>query len=656
MYGGLILYAKMILMTPEDKSKIEELKKSLYSRNAPDIRQKRRLHFSPTESESVPTDWQHPPEEREDPELSRRYENTTMAFTTKLFIGSLIFFVVALSLGALLIFNGENIISANNIDITVNGPVTVAGGDPVTFDIQVANKNNITLETVDLVVDFPAGTVDAKDRSKELRQFRELMKDIRPGGTEEKRIDAVLYGEENTKKQIQINVTYRVAGSNAVFKKSKTYDVLISSSPLSLTVNAFKEVTAGQEFDVEVTLTSNSSDIIKNLLLRAEYPFGFTLTSTDTKAEGNKSTWKVGDIPPHGKKTVRFKGQLEGQDGEIRAFRFTAGAQSVQNPGTIGTEYIAAAKEVSIQKPFISSAISYNDDQGPNEYVGAFNSPVKTTLSWFNNLPTAIVDGELKVKMSGNAFDKNSVAPGEGYYKSADNEIVWSKITTSSLGSIGPGGSGDVNFTFTPRNFTTPSRLVTNPTITLELSVAGRRVSESSVPETLISSARRTIKISSDLTLTSHVTRTTGPFENTGFIPPKAEKQTTYTVTWTVDNTVNTISGAEVRALLPIYVKWLGKSSPGGEDIGFNNNNNQVVWRVGNVDTFTQNTGRRRQVSFQIALEPPVSQVGQIPFLVQDTTLIGVDDFTDVTLTNTQQPLTTRFSDGFKDGQDIVVR
>ncbi len=637
-------------MTPEDKSKIEELKKSLYSRNAPLVKQKRRLHMSQP-AETVPTDWVHPPETPENVELNKSYEQKTMAFSTKLFLGSLIFFICALSIGALLIYNGKNIISANNIDITINGPITVAGGDPINFDVQVNNKNNVTLEAVDLLVEFPAGTVDAKERSKELRQFKELMNDIGPGDTGQKRVDAVLYGEENSKRQIKVNVSYKVAGSNAVFKKTKIYEVLISSSPLSIAVNSYREVTSGQEFGVEVTLSSNSSDVIKNLILRVEYPFGFTLTSTDVKAEGNKSLWKIGDIPPHGKKVVRFKGNLEGQDGEARIFRFTAGAQSLQRPGTIGTEYIAAMKEISIQKPFISTAITFDNDANSSDYIGTFNVPVKATLSWFNNLPIAINDGELKVKISGNAYDKLAVSPGSGYYR--DNEIVWNKLTTPTLGSVGAGENGSINFNFIPHNFSTPSRAVTNPSVTLEVSVSGKRLGENNVPENVISSAKRTIKISSNLSLISQLNRTTGAFENSGPIPPKAEQQTTYTVTWIVDNTVNTVSGAQVRALLPVYVKWLGKVSPSGEDITYNANG-EVVWRVGNVDTFTQNNGRRRQVSFQIAFNPSVSQINQVPFLVQDTSLSGLDDFTGVTLSATQPALSTKFVDGFRDGQDVV--
>lgn len=648
-------------MTPEDKSQIEELKKSLYSRNAPDIRTKRRMRFGSRQDNAsqIPTDWQHPPETPgEEVVLNTEYKNNSMSFFTKFLMGSIIFFVIAMGIGAFLIFNGENIISANNIDITITGPVTVAGGDPVSFGVQVNNKNNIKLQSVDMAVDFPSGTVDPADGSKELKQFRETMDDIASGGIGQKTIKAVLYGEENTKKEITINVSYRVEGSNAVFQKQKTYEVLISSSPLSLSVSAFKEVTSGQEFEVALTVTSNSADIIKNLLLKAIYPFGFTLTSTDVKSDGNTSTWKIGDLPPHGQKVIKFKGKLEGQDNELRVFRFTTGAQSTKSPGIIGTEYIASTQEISIKKPFISTSISFDNEQGDGDYSTQFNSPVKATVTWFNNLPTAILDGEVHVKLSGNAFDKVSVAPGQGLYRSADNEIVWNRITTADLGSIGAGESGSVEFTFTPRDFSTPLKPVTSPSAALDVSVSGNRVSEANVPENVASSAHRIVKISSQLALSSTLTRGNVPFANTGPIPPKAEKETTYTVNWTVDNTANTVTGAEVRALVPAYVKWLGKISPAGEDVTFDSKSGLIVWRVGNVDSYTVNSGHRRNVSFQISFSPSVAQVGQAPLLVQDTSLTGQDDFTGATLKSGNQSLSTSFSTdpSFKDGDDRVVQ
>lgn len=643
-------------MTPEDKSKIDELKKSLYSRNAPDIRMKRHLHFERENVDNVKTDWEHPDEQLTINARLNQNKDNSMSFFTKLLIGSIIFFILAMGIGAYLVFNGANIISANNIDININGPITVAGGDPIDFGVQVNNKNNVRLQSVDIEVDFPVGTVDPIERSKELKQINDTMDDVVPGGVGQKSFKAVIYGEENSKKEILITILYRIKGSNAVFKKQKSYEILISSSPLSLAVSSFKEITSGQEMEFKVTLTSNSEEIIRNLLLRASYPFGFTVSSSDVKSDGNIAVWKIGDIPPKGKKTITFKGKLEGQDDETRTFHFTAGAQSVKNTDVIGTEYITVAQDVSIRKPFITTAISFDDDTGNKDNIGRFNTPIRATISWFNNLPTTINDGEIHVKIVGTAFDKVSVQPGEGLYRSIDSEIVWNRLTNSDLGSIGAGESGKVIFSFTPRNFTTPLKTITNPKISFDVSIQGKRTSESNVPETITSSVKRSVIISSNLALSSSILRS-GVLENIGPIPPRADKTTTYTVSWIVDNTSSTITGAEVRALLPAYVKWTGKISPSGEDISYDANKGEVVWRVGNVDSYTTNSGRRRQVSFQIALTPSLSQVGQAPLLVQDTTLVGHDDFTGEVLTSTRPALSTRFSTDatFRDGNDMVA-
>ena len=86
-------------MTTDEQSRIEELKKSLYSRSAPDIRTKRRLRFTRQEMD-MNTDWEHKEEgQREDVVLNTKYKDNSMSFFTKLFIGSIIFFLIALGIG-----------------------------------------------------------------------------------------------------------------------------------------------------------------------------------------------------------------------------------------------------------------------------------------------------------------------------------------------------------------------------------------------------------------------------------------------------------------------------------------------------------------------------------------------------------------------------
>ncbi|MEY2664816.1 MAG: hypothetical protein RIT04_624 [Candidatus Parcubacteria bacterium] len=645
-----------------DKSKIEELKKSLYSRTAQDIRPKHAVHFHQQEFE-VKTGWDEPQKILDDAqsvqtELNDHYEDHSMSFFTKLLIASGIFFLIALGIGGYLVLNGSNIVSANNVDIQVSGPVSVAGGDPLSLGVQVVNKNNVELTVVDLTVDFPDGTANPDDVSKSLTTYQQLMDDIAPGGMSQKTVRAALFGEENSKKEILVKVQYRVPGSNAIFYKEKTYEVLISSSPLSIKVDSYGEVNSGQEFDTTVTLTSNSKDILKNLVLKGTYPTGFTFISSNLQTSGNNATWKIGDLPPKSKKTIVIKGRLDGQDDEDRIFRFISGAASAKNDKTIGTQYIAGMNEVKIKKPFLSVGVELDGDSTNETHISSFDNPIEVEVSWFNNLESSVIDGEIHVKLSGNAFDKVAVSPGQGFYQSANNEIIWNKITTPDLSTIDAGGSGKVIFTVTPKNPKNSVRPITNPEMNISVSVKGNRISEANVPEAISSSASRHIAIAPDVNISGQIVRSIGPFVNTGPIPPQAEKETTYTVLWTVYNTSSDASNAQVVATLPAYVKWGGKVSPEDEAVTFNSVNGQVTWNIGNVPAYTGSSATKKTVAFQVILTPSVAQVGAELTLINQATLTATDNFTGVSLKSTQEARGTALGSdpAFKTGDERVVQ
>jgi hypothetical protein len=253
--------------TSDDKSHIDELKSSLYSRTAPDVRTRRKLRFS-EDTPEIKTDWDHPGEMVEPPvELNKKHKDHSMSFFTKLLIGSVVFCLIAVGVGAYLFFNGSNLISADNIDINIDGPVSISGGTPVSFDISIINKNNVNLQLVDMTVDFPVGTTDPNDTSEILQNYTKLIGNLPAGGSARETIKAIIFGEENLQKEITVTLTYGVEGSTSVFTKRRTYEVLINSSPINVSVSSFKEITSGQEFDLKVSLKSNSQEALISLWL-----------------------------------------------------------------------------------------------------------------------------------------------------------------------------------------------------------------------------------------------------------------------------------------------------------------------------------------------------------------------------------------------------
>lgn len=642
----------------DDKSYIEELKKSLYSRTAPDVRTKRKNRFDISLPE-VKTDWGHQEEPNVTPESLNKEYKKPMSFFTKLLIASGIFCVIAVSIGAYLFFNGANLISANNIDIRISGPVSIPGGVPVTFDVTIFNKNNVDLQLVDMSVDFPAGATKVDDPSQPLTNYQVMIGDIPVNGTAHKSISAIIFGEENLQKSISVTLTYSVKGSTAVFTKTQTYDVLINSSPINVTVSSFKEITSGQEFDLKVNLKSNSQQVLKNVLLKANYPFGYSFLSASMATLPDNATWKIGDIPAGSSRSITIRGKLTGEDSDLRVFRFLVGAQSPNDPKNIGTQYMSLEQDMVIQKPFISLGLTVdNEASGIADHVGQFNYPERVVVDWSNNLPVTVSNVAISVKISGTAYDKNFIQPDQGTFDSVNNVIVWDQRTNPELASVEAGDTGRVTFTITPKNTGTINNPVINPIIHFEVGVRGNRIQESNVPLQLSAALAKNIKISSTASLSGRIVRTSGPFANLGPIPPKAEKETTYTVIWDVDNTSSLVGNAQVSATLPPYIKWLDVVSPGTENITYDKNTGQVTWNVGTVGTYTLGSSGRREVAFQVSFTPSVNQIDQNPALVNRSTLKAVDNFTNTQLTSEQEYLTTRFSTdpAYRDGDETVAR
>lgn len=631
---------------PIDRNRIEDVKKTLYSRNFKP-KEKQRYELEETET-NINTDW------KDDDKIVPGKELPL----TKILLGALIFFVLASGFAVYRFWGGSNIVSGDNIEITLKGPVSVAGGEVLPLEVDIRNNNSVPLKVVDLQITFPDGSRDAENISKELKRYTEILGDMEVGATKTKLIKAVLFGEENSRKNINVSVEYRVAGSNAIFSKEKDFPILISSSPVNIIVKGITEANSNQNIDYEIEVVSNSVSTMKDLSLRVDYPFGFEYKSSTPKPYLDNNIWNIGDLAPGDKRTIKLSGNITGQDGEERVFKFTVGNPSSFNEREIETPFIYTASSIFIRKPFVALSLAI-DGSLNKEIVVEGGRTVRGDLVWTNNLPNQIYDISVELKFRGDILDKNSVSSQKGFYRSIDNTIIFSSENNSSLLSLSPGQSGEASFDFS--SFSSISRTGSafiNPEIYIDVLVKGKRIQGLSVPEELLFSDSKHIKVSSDISLLSRGFYYIGPFSNTGPIPPIAESETTYTVTWTITNTSNTVTGTKVSATIPSYVKWNNLFIPGTEKISFNPLGGEIVWDVGEVKAGAGNTLPIREVSFQISFTPSLSQVGTSPMLLSDARVTGTDSFTKTEIGETKVLINTdlKFDPNFPSEGGKVVR
>jgi hypothetical protein len=278
-------------------------------------------------------------------------------------------------------------------------------------------------------------------------------------------------------------------------------------------------------------------------------------------------------------------------------------------------------------------------------------------LSVRNNLPSRLFNASVEVKLKGGALDRRSVSVGEnGFFRSSDDTILWDSRSVPELADLEPGFEKRLSFTLVPLPYS-GIKSGDKPQVEMTVTVKGERILESGSVEPVLASESRKISLATDLSISSKAVRSQGSLENSGPIPPQADKPTTYTVVWSISNSFNQVSNVEVRAALPSYVKWTNLKSPSGEIFSFNSVTNEVVWNVGSVLPNTGFGSAKKEIHFQLEFLPSLSQVGQSPVILGEAKLSGMDKITGQRVEARASAVTTNFMGDptYRQGDDRVV-
>lgn len=636
----------------EDKHKLEKLAVKLNSRTN-NVQAEYKKHELHTKNYETPKVW--------DDDLSSSIEDSLgnqMNMTRKiknpfhkLLFGSFIFLAICLTVAGILIMGGGNTVSSDNINLIIGGPIQIGGGQELSLDVGIENKNSVPLQTVDVVIDYPKGTKTAGNNSVDLKRERINIGDVNSGQFAHKIFKSILFGEEGGTQEIKATIEYRVPGSNAIFQKEKTFSIVLNSSPVSITTKGLSEITSGQEASFEVTIASNSEKTLNNIVLKAEYPFGYSFKESSPKTSDGNDTWKISTLAPKETKTIKISGTLQGQNNEDRYFKFTLGNALASDDREVGTILALSSQVVSIKKSFLGVELVLNNSTA-DEFASSDGGDINSTIKWVNNTNEMLSNVEFIVLLSGPILDKSSVSVSSGgYYDSEKNIITWDRRTTENLSKVTPGTSGRLTFGFKVRNSADG-----DSKLKIDIGAKAQRLSNDNVEQQINSVVSRIVKLTTSLRLASKALYFTGPFENSGPIPPKAENETTYSIVWTVTNNLNNVSNTKVSAKLPAYVSWENVVSDSNEKISVNSNTGDISWDVGTVLAGAGFSKPKREVAFQVKLRPSITQVGKVPVLVEKQTLTGWDNYSNAQITDIRSALNTTLvgDTGFKTGDDSV--
>ena len=643
----------------EKQAKLDEMRRKLYERGGDDSASVIERHSLTDEPVAVSRNWpttnaQSTPATSTDLRQGLKVPTTPPPATTMtepvvpkrrryrvfILLGSLLLFMLVAGLSSVYLYMGGNQISGNNIAISMNGPRTVGGGEVLPIQITVTNNNTVEIESATLIVKYPAGTMSTDQPPRQLYEERIPLNNLVAGEVRNLSVRAVLFGDENTKQDIQATLEYRIIGSNGTFyKDADALSVLIGSTPLVLRIENIEKVASGQETDVVIKAVSNASTPLYNVLISAEYPNGFTYQSSTPEPVYNNNVWQIAELKPEETKEIRLKGVVHGLNDEKLHINFQAGPADQDNQYRIGSLLMQSGIDFIIERPFIDLGLTINGQTGSDIVLNQGLNPsvgVKVT----NTLDETVYDLVVEAVPDGNALTASSIGEGSsGFYDSNRGVVRWEVSSNEDFAEVFPGSTRSLNFGVKPNSNQRGAAFG------LTVNVYARRVAERSAAEELLGSTRLDAKFSSLIMVGGQAGHDSGP------VPPQVGKITTYTITLVAEAGVNDVSDAVVETSLPIYIDWLDTYQGDGA-IVYNTVNKQISWNIGDIAA-----GKRKQVSFQLRFQPSLSQVRRTPTLLNKQDFRATDRFTNTLLQDNAPAITTELSTelGFFRGNGMVV-
>lgn len=573
------------------------------------------------------------------------------SFFKKMFLIVLLLFVVTAIVALSSFYSGKKTVSGDLISLEILGQPLVDGGENLQLQVRIQNFNEQPLELPDLVLSYPK---DSREEGEQVFMRRSL-DDVQQGDRAIEEFSIILFGQEGDTREINAKLEYRINNSNAIFFKEATHEVIIRSTPTTLSINAPEEMVRGQIFEMDINLASNSNMIVNNTLLELKYPDGFEFISSEPESNALNRIWSF-PLLRNEAETITVRGRLSALEGQGQSFGINFGRQHPQRINEIETFFNRLVHTVDIQQPFISTSLELNGSTEDLITIRGGND-VDGEISFVNTTDDVLQDVAIKMNLGGSLYNPVGIRAQNGFFNSNTLSLSWDKTTSSSFNLLEPGEERTVSFNLPTQELVGRTGALTNPELELSIDVTASEINGNLREAYNVSQAR--VIANSDIEILGKVEHDEGPFENTGPMPPRVGETTSYTVTLQVTNSSNNLTDAELRFYLPSYVQWMDAIAPSVERnaVEYNQTTREVIWDLDRLRAGLGISGSSpRSLSFQVEVLPSLPQAGDQIALTSEIILSGTDSFTETDLSYRKNEIENRLSGSQEAGADGRVR
>lgn len=557
----------------------------------------------------------------------------------KSFLARNVWFVIIglfiLGSAGVFIYFGATSFSEDKVALRIEGTDSVGGAGIASWRVVVENNNRVTLENATLVFVYPQNVLPIDDRF-----VAKLRSEVPLGviGTK-KRVDRVfkarVLGNDKEAKQTQANLTYQLKGISRMLTKEARFETIIAQSPFALTVDAPQEVSSGGEINWTITYQNSSDFDFSNLRLRVEYPDGFTFLSASTPPRQGFEEWGPLVVKAGQENTIAIRGILKGNADEKKVFKASLElAKEGEAPILLGD---ALATSTIIRIP-LNLALAV---QGTKEdAVARAGDTLRYTLTYQNNFTQPIDNVVVTATLVGEMFDKGTIQ-SNGEVSFDLGRIIWDRNNINAFRQLYTGENGELWVEVKLKN-TFPINTFSDKNFTIQLvaSITSDTPPITLTPQEITRQADIVLPISTQVGFKrtgKSLGRSFGP------MPPQIGQKTTYELTWHVSNSANDLQNVTIKAPLPQWASFEGtqKINFAADGFTYDDATRTILWNIERIPATTGIILPTYEAVFRLSVTPQEKDIGQVIDILEESTLIGRDAFTQKSLTLTAPTLKT---------------
>lgn len=519
-------------------------------------------------------------------------------FSIGLFTFSLVLLVSAVIYSYYSFTNGGYTVRADKIELTLEIPTFTSAGQDMSGQIIVGNNNRSIFKDAYVVLDV------LEKEGEPVRTLNQInIGDVDVGNKIYKNISLNLSGLEGEEKKVSATLFYKVPQAGSTFEKKETVNVLITKSPIVMSVLGPNSLSISQDGEYTVNVRGISK-VIPSLLINLDIPKQMKIIKTSVP-EVSKGVYSLGPINAGDAKVFKFTGSFKDapEIGDKFTLKVSAGSG---DENTISNYFAQSTYGIALSKNPIKIEV-LAEGQNADKISFASRQP-KAVVRITNSSGVRVKDGEIEIKFSGGLLLPKEVSVDGAIYDSSKFTATANGSTNESLKIIEPGDHIDIPVEFSELasdNTVTGRNLFINTTFTYNIDGSDGK------PTTQRLSTTLTPKEGTSVALTT--LHFSGAFKNTGAMPPTVGQTTSYTINIDVDTNSGFTNGKFIIPL-PSYVTFIKSLD---NTVSYNASNKTVTWNVGNLSKATSTAFgiSKRDTSIQVSILPSPDQARQAPLL-----------------------------------------